>query len=91
MRYLEWTYDPDESDTTYTTDFAYLLRDEGGSVRVEFDRHVCGLFARAVWERLLRDVGFEPRSVRDSYDRDIFVGFKEADPDPARAGRARSE
>ena len=27
LRYLEWTWDPDPSDTTYTVDYAYLLRD----------------------------------------------------------------
>jgi len=44
MRYLEWCYDPDPTDTTTVTDFAYILREEDGSVRVEFDRHVTGLF-----------------------------------------------
>jgi hypothetical protein len=34
MRYLEWDYDPDPSDTIYTCDFAYMLR-EGDEVRVE--------------------------------------------------------
>ena len=29
MRDIEWTFDPNPSDTTYTVDFAYLLR-EGG-------------------------------------------------------------
>jgi hypothetical protein len=41
LRYLEWTWDPDPSDTTYTIDFAYLLRD-GTDVRAVHDRHVCG-------------------------------------------------
>jgi hypothetical protein len=77
LRYLEWTYDPDENDTTYIVDFAYLLR-EGTRVRVEHDRHICGLFARADWLRLLREVGFEPRVVPDPYDRELFVGSKPA-------------
>lgn len=76
MRYLEWVYDPDPDDCTTVTDFAYLLREEDGSVRVEFDHHVCGLFAREVWLRLLSSVGFEPRAVRDQYKRDIFVGHR---------------
>src|SRR5919106_5263370 len=45
LRYLEWTWDPDPSDTTYLVDYAYLLR-TGDVVRVEHDRHVEGLFAR---------------------------------------------
>ncbi len=63
LRYLEWTWDPDPADTTYVVDYAYLLRDSDGSVRVERDRHIEGLFARADWLRLLSDVGFVPSVV----------------------------
>jgi SAM-dependent methyltransferase len=63
MRYVEWTWDPDPADTTYVTDYAYLLRDSDGSIRVERDRHVEGLFARADWLRLLSEVGFHPRAI----------------------------
>jgi len=59
LRYLEWTWDPDSTDATYLTDFACLLREADGSVRVEHDRHIGGLFARADWLRLFGDVGFE--------------------------------
>lgn len=63
LRYLEWTWDPDPSDTSYLVDYAYLLREADGRVRVEHDRHVEGLFAREVWLRLLSDAGFEPQSL----------------------------
>jgi SAM-dependent methyltransferase len=63
LRYLEWTWDPDPTDTTYLVDYAYLLRAADGAVHVEHDRHVEGLFARAVWLRLLSEVGFAPRAV----------------------------
>src|SRR2546427_2935180 len=59
LRYLEWTYDPDPNDTTYTVDYAYLLREPDGSVRVEHDRHIEGLFSRDTWLRLLREAGFQ--------------------------------
>ena len=59
LRYLEWTWDPDPDDTTYTVDYAYLLRDDDGSIRVEHDRHVEGLFARADWLRWLGEAGFD--------------------------------
>ncbi len=62
MRYLEWCYDPDETDSTVTTDFVFILR-TGEEVQVVHDRHICGLFARADWLRLLREVGFETRVV----------------------------
>lgn len=63
LRYLEWTWDPDPSDSTYVVDYAYLLRESDGSVRVEHDRHVEGLFSRGDWLRLLSDAGFEPSTV----------------------------
>ena len=63
LRYLEWTWDPDPGDDTYTVDFAYLLRDRDGSVRVEHDRHIEGLFGRDTWLRLLAEAGFVPRVV----------------------------
>ena len=63
LRYLEWTYDPDPNDTTYTVDYAYLLRQPDGSVRVEHDRHIEGLFSRDTWLRLLREAGFQPRAL----------------------------
>jgi len=59
MRYLEWSWDPDPADTTCTVDYAYLLRQADGSARVEWDRHIEGLFARAEWLRFLDEVGFE--------------------------------
>jgi SAM-dependent methyltransferase len=64
VRYLEWTWDPDPADSSYVVDYAYLLREQDGSVRVEWDRHVEGLFARADWLRLLAESGFEPQAVR---------------------------
>jgi SAM-dependent methyltransferase len=63
VRFLEWTWDPDPLDTTYTVDYAYLLRETDGSVRVVHDRHVEGLFPRATWLRLLDETGFEARAV----------------------------
>ena len=76
LRYLEWVYDPDEDDTTYVVDFAYLLREEDGSVRVEHDRHLCGLFPRSDWLRLLRGVGFQRRVFSNPCGRELFVGIK---------------
>jgi SAM-dependent methyltransferase len=63
LRYLEWTWDRDPTDDTYTVDFAYLLKDSAGSVHVEQDRHIEGLFSRATWLRLLHEAGFEARAV----------------------------
>ena len=63
LRYLEWTWDPDPDDSSYVVDYTYLMRERDGSMHVEWDRHIEGLFARADWLRLLSDAGFEPKVV----------------------------
>jgi len=79
MRYLEWSWDPDPHDETYVTDYAYLLKEGDGEVRVAHDRHICGLFPRATWLRLIEDVGFRAErreGVEGETGLDIFVGVK---------------
>jgi SAM-dependent methyltransferase len=81
LRFLEWCYDPDPDDTTYTVDFGYLLREPDGSVRVEHDRHIDGLFARDEWVAAIGDAGFEPRVVQfrhSEVDRPLecFLGVR---------------
>jgi len=63
LRFLEWRWDPDPDDQTYQVDYAYLLRTPDGLVCVEHDRHIEGLFPRAVWLRLLADAGFHPEII----------------------------
>lgn len=80
LRYVEWRWDPDPDDTTYTQDFAYLLREADGSVHAEHDRHIFGLFGRNDWLRLLRQAGFRARSVRfehsDAGKIPVFAGVR---------------
>jgi hypothetical protein len=76
LRYLEWRYDPDPKDTTVVTDYAYLLRDADGAVRVLDDRHVEGIFPRATWLRLLAEVGFRVDASMDRWEREVFVGVR---------------
>jgi SAM-dependent methyltransferase len=74
LRYLEWTFDPDPSDTTYRTDFAIMLReDRSGDTQIVHDSHLEGLFPRAEWMRTLREAGFEPRTLTDEWGRVVFV------------------
>jgi SAM-dependent methyltransferase len=76
VRFLQWTTDPEPSDTAYFVDFAILIRDREGNMRVEHDRHTYGLFSRAEWRRLLRGVGFglnTKRALIDDFGRDVFV------------------
>ena len=78
LRYLEWTYDPYEDDSTYITEFAYLLREGNGPTRVEHDIHTCGLFPRAEWLRLLKEVGFQAEIIHDPFERELFLARKAA-------------
>jgi len=63
LRYLEWTWDPDPSDSTYVVDYVFLLREGDGDVRTVQDRHVLGVFPRERWIELLTAEGFEDARV----------------------------
>ena len=76
LRYLEWAYDPDATDTSYVVEFAYLMRGAKGSVRVEHEQHTCGLFPRALWLQLLPEIGFRAEIVHDPYERDLFLAHR---------------
>lgn len=67
-----------------TTDYVFLLRDANGEVEVAHDRHHTGLFGRAVWLRLLKDAGFEPREVIEETtdDRTPRIFFVARRPSP---------
>jgi SAM-dependent methyltransferase len=84
LRYLEWMWDPDPSDSTYLVHYAFLLRTADGQVHPEYDRHVEGLFPRASWLRLLSEAGFDPRVVPFEHSElepgshEVFVGMRRA-------------
>lgn len=85
LRYLEWTWDPDPEDNIYLVDYAYMLRDSDGTVHVEHDRHVEGLFARDEWLKLMEDAGFEAQVVPFDHSElqpgscEVFLGVKNSD------------
>lgn len=76
LRYLEWRWDPDPTDDTYTVDYAFLLRSADGSITVEHDRHVEGVFARARWLEWFAAAGIPATSSLDPWQRDIFIGVR---------------
>jgi SAM-dependent methyltransferase len=85
LRYLEWMWDPDPADSTYVVDYAYLMRFPDGTVGVEHDRHVEGLFDRGDWLRMLAKAGFEDvrvvpleQSEVDPMTHEVFVGVRPA-------------
>jgi SAM-dependent methyltransferase len=76
LRFLQWVFDPDPNDTTYLVDFAILLRNHRGEARVVHDRHLLGLFPRARWLRLMREVGLKAVAIRHDEVRDVFLGHR---------------
>jgi SAM-dependent methyltransferase len=92
LRFLQWIFDPDPTDTTYQVDFAILLRNRQGGAHAVHDRHTLGLFPRATWLHLLREVGLNPVVVHDDKVRDLFLGRrkKQSPHGPKRKTAARS-
>ncbi|MBI4912362.1 MAG: class I SAM-dependent methyltransferase [Acidobacteria bacterium] len=82
MRYLEWRWIPEEGQEMYLTDMAYLLRDEKGNAETFHDRHVMGLFPRALWLNVMAGAGFHPLAVpflHHSYSdtgHEVFLGLR---------------
>jgi SAM-dependent methyltransferase len=80
-RYLEWTLPPERGETTYTVHYAFLLRGPDGSVRVAHDVHREGLFPRATWLGLFREVGLVaelvPREI-EGEEHDSFIAVRTA-------------
>lgn len=82
VRYLEWTWDPDPSDTVVNYEVILALR-EGNELRTVTDRQTGGIFPRKTWLGLLAEVGFEVEVIEDpTTDEgerdDIFIGRKRA-------------
>jgi hypothetical protein len=56
---LEWTQRPSPDKPWYVVDYVFVLR-TGDDVDVEHDHHVCGVFPRALWLRLLEEGASRP-------------------------------
>jgi hypothetical protein len=53
------------------------MREPDGSVRVEHDRHVEGLFSRAEWASMFAAAGLVATSSVDPWDRDVFIARRQ--------------
>ena len=78
-RYLEWSWDPDPSDTWTITNYTFVLREANGSVETAGETHRFGLFPRDTWLRLLTEAGFSASAhnelpTGDDHPRTWFVG-----------------
>ena len=79
LRYLMWAWDPDPTDYTFETVFAFLLREADGKVRLESESHRFGCFPRADWLTWLKEAGLSTTIHPDRWKRDVFVGIKRGD------------
>jgi SAM-dependent methyltransferase len=60
LRYLQWTHEPDPVDaSTYVVDYAVILREPGGQIRIVSDQHTLGLFPETTWRRLVAEAELE--------------------------------
>jgi SAM-dependent methyltransferase len=79
LRYLMWTLPPEPGATHSDVHFALLLRERDGSVRSVHDVHRFGLFPRATWLRLFKEVGLDARietRTIEGKQYDTFVAIK---------------
>ena len=65
LRCQEWNHDPHKYETTYTTEYVYLMWLGMQTTHVKLDLHTCGLFARVEWIELLQCAGWEPQVIPD--------------------------
>ncbi len=73
MRYLEWIHAPGDGETSYRTDFAYLIREADGTAHSYSETHTLGIFPTAQWLTTIRSGGFKPAIFPDVEGRKIFV------------------
>lgn len=82
MRYLEWSPAHAPGTETHHTDYAFLLRERNGAVRVVHERHVHGLFPQAVWLDTMRAAGLAPAMIPFAHSQvepgrhHLFIGVK---------------
>lgn len=77
VRYLEWVWDADPSDTEVNYEVILALK-TGDELRTVVDRQKNGIFPRETWLKLLAGSGFEAEVVEDPSAGDerteVFIG-----------------
>lgn len=79
-RLVEWTWDPDLTDTEFHSHMTYILRRQGAPTRVEHETLRLGLFSRNDWLAMLRASGFTPLReslAHEGIGSDVFLGFRQ--------------
>ncbi len=81
LRYLEWSTELGDDESTVVTHYAFLVREADGAVRSLHETHLSGVFPSATWRELLERVGFEVEIVEERTEDDraprlFFIGRK---------------
>ena len=63
VTFIENHFDTDPSDTLFEVTLVFLIR-RGNELSIEIDRHVCGVFPRTTWWKLLQEAGFTVQEKR---------------------------
>lgn len=76
---IEYDHDPDPNDDTVESVFIYIIKNPDGSVRVEEDRHITGIFSIQTWLGLMEQAGFRAKRLpypvhNDGRDAYLLVG-----------------
>ena len=76
---IEYDHDPDPSDNTVESVFIYIIKNSDGSVNVEEDRHITGMFSIQTWTCLMEQAGFRVKRMpypvhEDGRDAWLLVG-----------------
>ena len=93
VRFMDWTHDPDSTDSWIATEYAFVLKSPSGSVTSVHETHRTGLFDRATWMRQLAGVGFDAHRIVEITDgdhtpRDVFVATRSTIDPPAASTAA---
>ena len=76
---IEYDHDPDPTDDTVESVFIYIIKNSDGSVSVEEDRHITGMFSIHTWLGLMEQAGFRAKRLpypvhEDGRDAWLLVG-----------------
>ncbi len=85
---IEYDHDPDPDDTTLESVFIYIIKNDDGSVRVEEDRHITGIFSIHTWLALMERAGFSSKRApypvhEDGRDGFLLVGVLRGSASPS--------
>ena len=77
---VEYDHDPNPDDSTLESVFVYFIKNPDGSVRLEEDRHITGIFSIQTWLSLMEQSGFHAKRVpypvhEDGRDAFLLVGI----------------